>query len=511
MSIYNSRIRTGAIARKVWTRESEEWGERSASQSSQEEKREQAEQRRKSTRSRHPVDRWQSVPFHTKRCGEIRAPKDKQAPAVSKKQKTRKHPKPTNYWAPLGSTDIQRRRARAKTRARKMGRPKPKYVHVQADGSGSESQENLGDETWMQGSAQSKIEKWAQAVATAQGDMHQEVPLGQQIKETQEWVNLVQRARETGIPNALKQANAFDLQSCQGMHGPTRPRSASRKKRRRRARRHTTRVPQEPEPQEIKNGGRERRKPPPTRRTRPDEQAPEADNDSESTGNSSDVSNTVPWDTWATAPMMKHLQPFRDEILASPVLSHLWVAYTATIPLLSWQSVSSAHALEFVKHVRALTDRMHTTLSQETEYWSPSDAWLHTWRTGVGVQHTIGVSPCALTEITDSEGMGLQGGRPFGCKRLHREDPGPTLWAVQPHHTWQEFVTRDSQSQRTWVLGVPDDRTVWIEALTEHCMQGKAYMAYTARKPGARKMKLHVSGDRMVCLPGHTKPEVKIH
>ena len=214
-------------------------------------------------------------------------------------------------------------------------------------------------------------------------------------------------------------------------------------------------MPQEPEPQEIKNGGRERRKPPPTRKTRPDEQAPEADNDSESTGNSSDVSNTVPWDTWATAPMMKHVQPFRDEILALPVLSHLWVAYTATIPLLSWQSVSSAHALEFVKHVRALTDRMHTTLSQETEYWSPSEAWLHTWRTGVGVQHTIGVSPCALTEITDSEGLGLQEERPFGCKRLQREDPGPALWAVQPHHTWQEFVTRDSQSQRTWVLGVP--------------------------------------------------------
>ena len=157
--------------------------------------------------------------------------------------------------------------------------------------------------------------------------------------------------------------------------------------------------------------------------------------------------------------MIKHLQPFEDEILALRVLSNWRLPYTTTILLLSWQSVSSAHALEFVKHVRALTNKMHTKLSHETEYWSPSNALLNTWRTGVGVQHTIGVSLYVLTENTDSEGLGLQEQRPFGYKRLHREDSGPALWVVQPHHMWQEFATRDSQSQRTWVLGVPDDRT----------------------------------------------------
>ena len=66
--------------------------------------------------------------------------KRKRAPAATKKHETRKHPKVTNHWALLASTDAQRRRARAKTRAQKMGPPKPKYVHVQVDGSGSESQ-----------------------------------------------------------------------------------------------------------------------------------------------------------------------------------------------------------------------------------------------------------------------------------------------------------------------------------------------------------------------------------
>ena len=151
--------------------------------------------------------------------------------------------------------------------------------------------------------------------------------------------------------------------------------------------------------------------------------------------------------------MLPCLQPFKDEVLASPVLSNLWIAFAATVPFLSWQSVSATHALDFVQHVRHLTDRMHTLLSHDLTYWSLPEAWVHTWQACVGVQHFMGMSPCMNSHGLSKGGLGLSEERPFGCKSLDHITSGPILWAVQPHHRWQELVAQFTGSGTSWVLG----------------------------------------------------------
>ena len=62
----------------------------------------------------------------------------------------------------------------------------------------------------------------------------------------------------------------------------------------------------------------------------------------------------------------------------------------------------------------------------------------------------------------------------------------------------------------TLVLGVLDDRTEWIEALIEHCAEGNACKAEASKKLGVGTMKLQVFDDRIVCLPTHAKPKIKV-